>query len=143
MKPPVVSESEAQKASRKSGTWKPGWYPSRIETAREYVSPGGNDCFELGHAVRNAAGDVRNMRDYLVAVESQMLKLRHAIESVGFLEKYLAEEEITQEDFITQEEIEVKLEIERRKGFSRNVIRDYRKPRASAEVVNLRNVAEG
>jgi hypothetical protein len=139
VKPPVVSETDALKASRKSGTWKPGWYPSGIETAREYVSPGGNECFELGHAVRNAAGDVRNMRDYLVAVESQMFKLRRAIEAVGCLEKYLAEEEITAEDFVTREDIEVKLEIERKNGFSRNVIRDYRKARAAAGVVNLRS----
>jgi hypothetical protein len=109
MKPPIVSESDALKASRKSGTWKPGWYPSRIETAREYVSPGGNDCFELGHAVRNAAGDVRNIRDYLVAVESQLLKLKHAIESVGASDKYNAGEEISQDDFVTGEDIEVKL----------------------------------
>jgi hypothetical protein len=139
LKPPIVTESDALKASRKSGTWKPNWYPSRIETAREYVSSSGNNCFELGHAVRNAAGDVRNMRDYLVEVESQMLKMRHAIESVGCLDKYLAEEEITQEDFITGEDIEVKLEIERKNGLSRNVIRDYRKARAAAEVISLRS----
>jgi hypothetical protein len=88
LKPPVVTESDALKASRKSGTWKPDWYPSRIETAREYVSSSGNNCFELGHAVRNAAGDVRNIRDYLVAVESQMLKFKHAIEAVGASEAH-------------------------------------------------------
>jgi hypothetical protein len=138
MKPPVVTESEAQKASRKSGTWKPGWYPSRIETAREYVSPAGNDVFELGQAVRNAAGDVRSVRDHLVAVESQLLKLKHAIEAVGASGKYLAGDEITQEDFITGEDIEVKLSIERKNGFTRNIIVDYRP--AAAAVVKLRAV---
>jgi hypothetical protein len=91
MKPPVVTESDALKASRKSGTWKPGWYPSRIETARETVSNAGNNCFDLSHAVRNAAGDVRIIRDWVVAIDSQLLKLRHAIESVGCLEKYLGQ----------------------------------------------------
>jgi hypothetical protein len=137
MKPPVVSEAEAQKASRKSGTWKPGWYPSRIDAAREYVSPGGNDCFELGHAVRNAAGDIRNMRDYLVAVESQLLKLKHAIEAVGASDKYNAGEEISQDDFPAHD-VEVKLAIEKKGGFTRNVIVDYRRV-VAASVVSLRS----
>jgi hypothetical protein len=136
MRPPIVTESVAQKAARKPGTWKPGWYPSRIETAREYVSPGGNDCFELGHAVRNAAGDVRNMRDYLVAVESRLLKLKHAIEAVGASDKYNAGEEITQDDF-PGHDVEVQLAIEKKGGFTRNVIQDYR-PVSAAPLVNLR-----
>lgn len=142
MKPPVfVTEQDALKASRKSGTWKPGrWYPSRIDTARETVSNAGNDCFELTHLVRNAAGDERTIRDWLVAVDSQMLKFKHAIESVGASEKYLAGEEITADDFVTAQDIEVKLAVERKNGFSRNVISDYR--RASASVVNIRSVAK-
>jgi hypothetical protein len=131
MKPPVVSESEAQKASRKSGTWKPGWYPCRIGDAREKVSNAGNDCFELTDIVRNMAGDERTIRDWLVGTNRGLLKLKHAIEAVGASEKYLAGEEITQDDF-PGHDVEVKLAIEKKRGFpDRNVIEDYRASSAS------------
>lgn len=57
MKPPVVSEGEAQKAARRMRTWKAGWYDARIEDAREMVSKAGNDCFEVNLVVYDAAGE--------------------------------------------------------------------------------------
>jgi hypothetical protein len=138
MKPPVVSESEAQKASRK-GTWKPGWYPSYIVDAREKVSNAGNDCFELTHLVRNAAGDERSIRDWLVATNRGLLKLKHAIEAVGASGKYNAGEEITEGDF-ADNNVEVRLGIEKKRSFDRPIIEDYRA--AASPVVNLRSVAK-
>jgi hypothetical protein len=138
MKLPIVTEQDALKASRKSGTWKPGWYPSHIETAREKVSNAGNDCFELTHLVRNAAADERSIRDWPNATNRGLLKLRHAIEAVGCLEKYNAGEEITAEDFAGAD-VEVKLAIEKKRGFpDRNIIEDYRAA-SSSSVVPLRS----
>jgi len=137
MKPPVVSEAEAQKASRKSGTWKPGWYPSRIDAALEKLSNAGNETFELTHLVRNTAGDERTIRHWLTATNFGLRSLRHAIQAVGCLEKYNAGEEINQEDFAGAD-VEVLLAIEKKGGFTRNVIVDYRAA-SSSSVVNLRS----
>ena len=140
MKPPIVSESDALKAARKSGTWKTGWYGSRIDTARETLSNAGNECFECTHNVRNAAGDERIIRDRLTATNFGLLKLKHAIEAVGCSEKYNAGEELTQEDFAGAD-VEVKLGIEKKRGFpDRNIIQDHRA--AASSVVNLRTVAK-
>jgi hypothetical protein len=137
VKPPIVTESEAQKAARNSGTWKPGWYGSRIDAALEKLSNAGNETFELIHFVRNAAGDERTIRDWLTATNFGLRKLRHAIEACGCLEKYSAGEEITQEDFAGAD-VEVKLGIEKKRGFrDRNIIEDYRA--AASSVVRLRS----
>jgi hypothetical protein len=137
MKPPVVSEAEAQKASRRMTTWKPGWYSSTVAEVLAKLSKAGNECFELTHDVRNAAGEVRQIRDWLVGTPFALLKLKHAIEAVGASAKYLAGEEILPEDFAGAS-VEVRLGIERKRGFpDRNIIEDYRA--ASASVVQLRS----
>ena len=136
MKPPVMTEAEALKASRDMRTWKPDRYPARIDTARETLSKAQNECFELGVIVRNAAGDERTFKDWLTATKFGMLKLLHCIEAVGASEKYNAGHEITEDDF-PGHDVEVKLAIEKKRGFpDRNVIEDYRA--AAASVVNLR-----
>ena len=136
MKPPVMTEAEALKASREMRTWKPGWYSGRIDTARETLSKAQNECFELSVIVRNAAGDERTFKDWLTATKFGMLKLLHCIEAVGALEKYNVGQEITDDDF-PGHEIEVKLAIEKKRGFpDRNIIEDYRA--AAAASINPR-----
>jgi hypothetical protein len=93
--------------------------------------------FRAGPQCPQHGGDIRNMRDYLVAVDSQLLKLKHAIEACGCSEKYNAGEEISQDDF-PGHDVEVKLAIEKKGGFTRNVIVDYRRVAASS-VVALRS----
>lgn len=135
MKPPVVSEGEAQKAARRMRTWKAGLYDARIEDAREMLSKAGNDCFELTVIVRGAAGEERTLRDWLSATPFGLLKLKHAIEAVGASAKYQAGEEISQEDF-PGHDVQVKLGVEKKRGFpDRNIIEDYR----ASSVVQLRS----
>jgi hypothetical protein len=137
VKPPVVSESEAQKASRRLRVWKSGWYDGRIDDAREMLSKAGNDCFELSVIVRDAAGAERTLRDWPNATSFGLLKLKHAIEAVGASGKYSAGEEISQDDF-PGHDVQVKIGIEKKRGFpDRNVIEDYRA--ASSSVVALRS----
>lgn len=136
MKPPVMTEAEALRASREMRTWKPGWYSGRIDAARETLSKAQNECFELSVIVRDAAGNERSFRDWLTATKFGLLKLRHCIEAVGTLEKYNAGEEITEDDF-PGHEVDVKLSIEKKRGFpDRNIIEDYRA--AASEFANLR-----
>jgi hypothetical protein len=83
MKPPVVSEAEALKASRQMRPWMPGWYSGRIDSARETLSKAQNECFELNVIVRNPSGEERTFRDWLTATKFGLLKLVHAIGAVG------------------------------------------------------------
>jgi hypothetical protein len=102
------------------------------------LSKAGNVCFEADVSVRNAAGDERKIRDYLSATAFGLLKLKHAIEAVGAAGKYLAGEEISQDDF-PGHEVQVKIGIQkgtRAYPSDRNVILDYRA--ASSPVVQLR-----
>jgi hypothetical protein len=140
MKPPIMSDADALKARRQTGTWKPGWYFGRIDACLEKVSGAGNECFEWSVIVRNAAGDERTIRDFGVSTPFGMLKLKHCIEAVGAGDKYEAGEEITQDDF-PGHDVEVKLAIEKKRGFrDRNIIEDYR-PASSSSVVQLRSAS--
>jgi hypothetical protein len=125
MKVVVHSETEARKVSQRK-LLPAGEYPARITEAVETTSKAGNEMIELLVAVRGADGGEREFRDWLVGNDRGALKLRHAAEAVGALEKYQAGE-IGQADF-PGHNVRVKIIVEKRRGYpDQNRIEDYTK----------------
>jgi hypothetical protein len=135
MKTPALSEDAAKRAS--SRKLLRGWHDAAtITEAIEKPSKAGNDMIELTVVVQDGAGEERTLRDWLTATPLGALKLRHAAEAIGALDRYDAGE-ISQEDF-PGHVVRVKIGIQKRRGYpDQNQIEDYA-PAASAAVVALR-----
>lgn len=138
MRTPAYSETAATEASRRT-LLAPGWIDgAMIREAVERPSARGNDMIELVIAVPDGRGGERLFRDYLTNSPLGALRLRHASEAVGALDRYNAGE-ISASDF-PGHAVRVKIGIEKKRGYApRNVIEDYGV--AEARVVNLRGVA--
>ena len=138
MKTPAYTEAAATEASRRT-LLAPGWIDgAMIREAVERPSARGNDMIELVIAVPDGRGGERLFRDYLTNSPLGALRLRHASEAVGALDRYNAGE-ISASDF-PGHAVRVKIGIEKKRGYApRNVIEDYGV--AEARVVNLREVA--
>jgi hypothetical protein len=116
------SEDEAKRASSRN-LLKPGMHDARITEAVEKESKAGNDMIVLTVVVRDAAGDERTLTDWLTDSSLGALKLRHAAEACGALDRYSAGE-INQSDF-PGHDVRVKIGVEKKRGFEpRNVILD-------------------
>ena len=77
-------------------------------------------------------------KDYLTNTPLGALRLRHACEAVGTLDRYNAGE-ISASDFVGHT-VRVKIGVEKKRGYApRNIIEDYAV--SEARVVSLREVA--
>jgi hypothetical protein len=138
MKTPAHSETAAIEASRR--TLLPlGWIDdAMIHAALERPSARGNDTIELDIAVPDGRGGKRPFKDWLTNTPIGALRLRHACEAVGALDRYNAGE-ISATDFVGHT-VRVKIGIEKKRGYApRNIIEDYAV--SEARVVSLREVA--
>jgi hypothetical protein len=127
------TEAEARSASRR--VMLSGWHEARIVHAHEALSKRGNDMIEISVAVVDA--EDRTFRDWLTDTPLGGLKLRHACEAVGALERYDSGE-IGAEDFPEGHTLRIKIGIEKKRGYpDREVIEDY--AASSASVVTLRS----
>jgi hypothetical protein len=138
MKPPVRSEAVALKVSRRDLII-PGWRPGRIAEAVEKTDKRGNPMFELLVTVTDEDGNERQLRDFLTSYDFGALKMRHAIEAVGALDRYEAGEEIMQ-DLFPGHDVLVKIGVQKgTRNFpgEHNIIEDFRAATA-APVVSLR-----
>jgi hypothetical protein len=130
------TEAEAHSVSRRKLL--SGWHDARITEAIEKPSKRGNDMIELTIMVPDGDGNERTFRDYLTDTALGAVKLRHACEGVGALERFEAGE-IAPEDFVNPGAVRVKLGVEKKRGYpDRNVIEDYAASSA-APVVPLRS----
>ena len=138
MKTPAYTEAAATEASRRT-LLAPGWIDgAMIREAVERPSARGNDMIEVVVAVPDGRGGERLFKDYLTSTPLGALRLRHACEAVGALDRYTSGE-ISASDF-PGHAVRVKIGIEKKRGYApRNVIEDY--GIAEARVVNLREVA--
>ena len=138
MKTPAHSEAAAVEASRR--TLLPlGWIDdAMIPAALERPSARGNDTIELDIAVPDGRGGNRPFKDWLTNTPLGALRLRHACDAVGALDRYNAGE-ISASDFVGHT-VRVKIGIEKKRGYApRNIIEDY--AASEARVVSLREVA--
>jgi hypothetical protein len=104
----------------------------------ERPSARGNNMLDLTIAVPDGKGSERLFKDYLTNAPFGALRLRHACEAVGALDRYQSGE-ISASDF-PGHNVRIKIGIERKRGYApRNVIEDY--AASEARVVNLRGVA--
>lgn len=127
------SEAEAHSASRHALLT--GWQDGVIAEASEDTSRRGNAMMKVTVVVTDAQGIERTFFDFLTDTPQGALRLRHAVMATGCLAKYESGEELQPEDFAGRQ-IKIKLKTERRNGFTRSVIEDYRA--AASSVVNLR-----
>jgi hypothetical protein len=139
MKTPAYTETAAIEASRRT-LLPPGWLDgAMIREAVERPSARGNDMIEVVIAVPDGRGGERLFKDYLTGAPLGALRLRHACEAVGALDRYTAEGEISASDFVGHT-VRVKIDIEKKRGYApRNVISDY--AASDARVLSLREVA--
>lgn len=138
MKTPAYTEAAAAEASRRT-LLAPGWIDrAMIREAVERPSARGNDMIELVIAVPDGRGGERLFKDYLTSTPLGALRLRHASEAAGALDRYGAGE-ISASDFPGRT-VRVKIGIEKKRGYApRNIIEDY--AAADSGVVSLREVA--
>ena len=138
MRTQAYTEAAAIEASRRT-LLAPGWIDgAMIREAVERPSARGNDMIGLVIAVPDGRGGERLFKDYLTSTPLGALRLRHASEAVGALDRYNAGE-ISASDF-PGHTVRVKIGVEKRRGYApRNIIEDY--AAAEARVVSLREVA--
>ena len=138
MKTTAYTEAAAIEASRRT-LLKPGWIDGAvIREAVEDPPRAATTMIELGIAVPDGRGGERLFKDYLTNTPLGALRLRHACEAVGALDRYNAGE-ISASDFVGHT-VRVKIGIEKKRGYApRNIIEDYAV--AEASVVSLREVA--
>lgn len=134
MQTPAYTETAAIEASRRT-LLAPGWIDGAvIREAAERPSARGNDMIELTVAVPDGRGGERLFKDYLTSTPLGALRLRHACEAVGALDRYTSGE-ISASDF-PGHAVRVKIGIEKRRGYApRNIIEDY--AATEARVVSL------
>jgi hypothetical protein len=130
------SEAEALSVSRVALLT--GWQSGTIAEASDDTSRRGNPMQKWTIIVTDAQGRERTYFDYLTDTEQGALRLRHAMVAVGgeALAKYEAGEDVRPED-VAGAKVQVKLKAERRGGFSRSVIEDYRRAASASAVVKF------
>jgi hypothetical protein len=133
MKTPAYTEDAAVEVARRT-LLAPGRIDAVIREAVERPSARGNDMIELTVAVPDGRGGERLLKDYLTNTSLGALRLRHACEAVGALDRYDAGA-ISASDF-PGHTVRVKIGVEKRRGYApRNIIEDY--AASDARVVNL------
>lgn len=139
MKTPAYTEAAAVEAARRT-LLAPGWIDGAvIREAVEGSSARGNEMIELDIAVPDGRGGERLFKDYLTGTPLGALRLRHACEAVGALDRYTSAGEVGASDFVGHT-VRVKIDVEKKRLFApRNIISDYAK--SEARVVSLREVA--
>ena len=135
------SEAEALSVSRIALLT--GWQDGVITEASDDASRRGNAMQKWTVVVTDAQGRERTFFDYLTDTEQGALRLRHAMVAVGgdALAKYEAGEDVRPED-VAGAKVKVKLKAERRGGFNRSVIEDYRPFNSSSVASYLRTAGK-
>ena len=135
------SEAEALSVSRVALLT--GWQDGTITEAADDTSRRGNAMQKWTVVVTDAQGRERTFFDYLTDTEQGALRLRHAMVAVGgdALAKYEAGEDVRPED-VAGAKVKVKLKAERRGGFNRSVIEDYRPFNSSSVASYLRTAGK-
>jgi hypothetical protein len=140
MRTPAYTEDAAIEASRRT-LLAPGWIDGAvIREAADGFTAQKNEKIELFIAVPDGRGGERLFKDHLTATPLGALRLRHACEAIGALDRYMNEGEVSASDFVGHT-VRVKIEVEKKRGpyGPRNIITDYAK--AEPRVVSLREVA--
>jgi uncharacterized protein DUF669 len=65
-----------------------GVYPFTVKNAEQQHSKSGNPMLKITIGVLASENDERNIKDYLLATDQMMFKLKHFCESIGLGDKY-------------------------------------------------------
>lgn len=81
---------EQIQAMKESTLLEAGEYSFEVRAVTQTVSKSGNQMLEVLLGITDKNGEVRTIKDYLMAIDSMIFKLKHFCEAIGLSEEYKA-----------------------------------------------------